>query len=119
MRKLLLLLLLPLFTFAQFDYVYYSGSQFVSMSDDMYITPVQQGMIIATSDYLPRYEGDYQNIMLRAKVVDSFESESDMDAIIESNWKSDYMIRPGEIKRDALLKGQDNKYYIVRWEFQQ
>ena len=119
MRKLLLLLLLPLFTFAQFDYVYYSGSQFVTMSDDMYITPIQQGRIIATSDYMPRYEGDYQNIMLKAKVVDSFESESDMDAVIESNWKSDYMIRPGEIKRDALLRGRDNKYYIVRWEFQQ
>jgi hypothetical protein len=117
--RTLLLLLLPLFTFAQFDYVYYTGSQFVTMSDDFYIAPVQQGKIVATSDYLPRYEGDYQNIMLQAKVVDSFESESDMDAIIESNWKSDYMIRPGEIKRDALLRGQDNKYYIVRWEFNQ
>ena len=117
--RILLLLLLPLFTFAQFDYVYYSGSQFVTMTDDFYIAPVQQGKIIATSDYLPRYEGDYENIMLRAKVVDSFESESDMDAVIESNWKSDYMIRPGEIKRDALLRGQDNKYYIIRWEYQQ
>ena len=113
------LLLLPLFTFAQFDYVYYAGSQFVTMSDDFYIAPVQQGKIIATSDYLPRYEGDYESIMLKAKIVDSFESESDMDAVIESNWKSYYMIRPGEIKRDALLRGQDNKYYIVRWEYNQ
>ena len=117
--RTLLLLLLPLFTFAQFDYVYYAGSQFVTMSDDFYIAPVQQGKIIATSDYLPRYEGDYESIMLKAKIVDSFESESDMDAVIESNWKSDYMIRHGEIKRDALLRGQDNKYYIVRWEYNQ
>ena len=117
--RTLLLLLLPLFTFAQFDYVYYAGSQFVTMSDYFYIAPVQQGKIIATSDYLPRYEGDYESIMLKAKIVDSFESESDMDAVIESNWKSDYMIRPGEIKRDALLRGQDNKYYIVRWEYNQ
>ena len=117
--KKLLFLLLPIFTFAQFDYVYYSGASLVTMSHDLYIEPVQQGRIIATSDYMPRYEGDYSSIMLKAKIVNSFESSSDMDAVIESNWKSDYMIRPGEIKRDALLKGENNKYYIIRWEYQQ
>ena len=30
----LLLLLLPIFTFAQFDYVYYSGTQFVTAGED-------------------------------------------------------------------------------------
>jgi len=115
----LLLLLLPIFTFAQFNNVYYSGVRYVTIEDDLYIAPVQQGLIVATSDYLPRYEGDYTNIMIKAKVVDSFESDSDMDAVIESNWKTDYMIRPGEIKRDALIRGEDKKYYIVRWEYQQ
>ncbi len=116
--KNLLLLLLPISMFAPFDHVYYSGTSLVTMSDDLYIEPIQQGKIIATSDYMPRYQGDYSSVMLRAKIVNSFESASDMDAVIESNWKSDYMIRPGEIKRDALLRGENNKYYIVRWEYQ-
>jgi hypothetical protein len=44
--RTLLLLLLPLFTFAQFDYVYYSGSQFVTMRDDLYIAPIQTRQLL-------------------------------------------------------------------------
>jgi hypothetical protein len=106
----LLLLLLPLFTFAQFDYGY-PGFQTVELHDDLYIEPVQDAEVIATSDY---YFSTLPST--RAQIIDSFESESDFDAIIEANWKSDYITRPGELKRDALVKGVNNKYYIVRWK---
>lgn len=104
-----LLLLLPLFAFAQFDYTY-QGYDTVEVHDQFYIEPVQQARIVATSDYY--------NVLpsTQAEVVDSFEATSDFDAIMESNWKSDYITRPGEIKRDALVKGVNNKYYIVRWK---
>ena len=44
--RTLLLLLLPLFTFAQFDNIYYSGIEVVDIEDDLYIEPIQKGTII-------------------------------------------------------------------------
>lgn len=117
--RTLLLLLLPLFTFAQFDNIYYSGIEIVPIEDDLYIEPIQQGTVIATSLYYPSLKNDYNVNTIRGKIIDSFESESDFDAVIESNWKSDYIVRPGEFKKDALVRGQNNKYYIVRWEYNQ
>ena len=51
----------------------------------------------------------------QGKVITSFEADSDFDAIIEAQWKTDFIIRPGEQVKDALVRGQ-TKYYIIRWE---
>ena len=117
--RTLLLLLLPLFTFAQFDNIYYSGIEVVDIEDDLYIEPIQKGTIIATSLYYTTTKNEWQVNTLRGKIINSFESKSDIDAVIESNWKSDYIVRPGEFKKDALVRGENNKYYIIRWEYQQ
>mgnify|MGYP006119911409 CR=1 FL=1 len=64
MKNLLLVLLfVPLVSFGQLESIYFSGIELVILTDDLNIVPVFQDKIIATSTFLPRYEGDYISVM--------------------------------------------------------
>lgn len=112
----LILLLYPIITFSQFDQISFLSINKVLISDDLYIEPNQLANIVATSKYGEKIKDYYGSYFIEAKIIDSFESNSDLDAVIESNWKSDYILRPGVNRRDALVKGENNKYYIVRFK---
>jgi hypothetical protein len=110
MKKLILLVLLPLMSYAQgFENIYYSPSITISIMDDSYAEPIQDAKILASKNNLYPLFG-------KGKVMSSFESNSDMDALYDYQWKSDYITRPGEQKQDALVKGDNGKYYIIRWQ---
>ena len=119
MKKLLLVLLFtPLVSFSQEEHTYFSGIELVTMDEDFYIQKIQQERIIATSTFLPRYEGDYISIMTKGQVIDSLKAESEMDAVVKSNWKTNHMYKLGAETRDVLLRGQNNVYYIIRYKNQ-
>tara|TARA_R100000734_G_C3243718_1_gene47538 strand:- start:211 stop:531 length:321 start_codon:yes stop_codon:yes gene_type:complete len=103
----LLLLLLPFVCFSQIDY---SGINQVDIADDLFYEEPQIGTVIRTYNPNP-----YSSFINQGKVITSFEADSDFDAIIEAQWKTDFIIRPGEQVKDALVRGQ-TKYYIIRWE---
>ena len=107
MKKLLLVLLFsPLVLFSQAEHTYFSGIELVTMDDDFYIQKIMQNRIIATSTFLPRYEGDYISIMTKGEVIDSLEAKSEMDAVVKSNWKTKHMYKPGAETIDVLLRGE-------------
>ena len=119
MEKLLhLLLLVSLVSSAQMEHTYFSGIELVTMDDDFYIQKIMQNRIIATSTFLPRYEGDYISIMTKGEVIDSLEAKSEMDAVIKSDWKTNHMYKYGAETIDVLLKGENNIYYIIRYKNQ-
>ena len=119
MKKLLLVFLLfPLVSFGQVEHTYFSGIHLVTMDDDFYIQSIMQDRIVATSTFLPRYEGDYVSIMTKGEVIDSLKAESEMDAVIKSNWKANHMYKLGAKTRDVLLRGENNVYYIIRYKNQ-
>ena len=119
MKKLLLILLLvPLVSFSQLENIYFSGIELVILTDNLSIVPVFQEKIIATSTFLPRYEGDYISIMTKGKIIDSLEAESEMDAVVKLNWEKKYMSKPGDETKNVLLKGEKNKYYIIKFKNQ-
>ena len=96
MKKLLLVLLfVPLCLSAQVEHTYFSGIHLVTMDDDFYIQNIMQDRIVATSTFLPRYEGDYVSIMTKGEVIDSLIAESEMDAVVKSNWKANHMYKLG------------------------
>ena len=113
MKKLLLILLFPLLSFGQdFNNIYYNPTNTVNISDDFYAEPDQEAVILASKEsYSP-----FANPFRKGKVVSSFESSSDINALYEYKWKSDYLIRPGKQTKDALVKGVNGKYYIIRWQ---
>tara|TARA_A100001011_G_C14002723_1_gene712102 strand:- start:81 stop:479 length:399 start_codon:yes stop_codon:yes gene_type:complete len=119
MKKLLLVLFfVPLYLNAQVEHTYFSGIHLVTMDDDFYIQSIMQDRIVATSNFLPRYEGDYVSIMTKGLVIDSLKAESEMDAVVKSNWKANHMYKLGAETRDVLLKGENNVYYIIRYKNQ-
>ncbi len=119
MKKLLLVLLFtPLVSFSQEEHTYFSGIELVTMDEDFYIQKIMQNRIIATSTFLPRYEGDYVSIMTKGEVIDSLKAESEMDAVVKSNWKANHMYKLGVETRDVLLRGKNNVYYIIRYKNQ-
>ena len=119
MKKLIIILIyIPLAIEAQYQHIYYSGISLVTMNDDFYIRPVLQDKIIATSTFLPRYEGDYVSVMTKGTIIDSLQAESEMDAVVKSNWKNNYMLKSGAESRNVLIRGENNKYYIIRFKNQ-
>ena len=119
MKKLILVLFfVSLYLNAQVEHTYFSGIHLVTMDDDFYIQSIMQDRIVATSTFLPRYEGDYVSIMTKGEVIDSLKAESEMDAVIKSNWKTNHMYKLGAETRDVLLRGQNNVYYIIRYKNQ-
>ncbi len=119
MKKLFIIIFFfPFFSKAQYEYVYYSGVNLVTMNDDFYIRPVLQDKIIATSTFLPRYEGDYVSVMTKGTIIDSLQAESEMEAVVKSNWKSNYFTRSSGDTRDILIRGVNNKYFIIRFKNQ-
>ena len=119
MKKLLVVFILfPLVSFSQAENTYFSGIRLVTMDEDFYIQSIIQDRIVATSTFLPRYEGDYVSIMTKGEVIDSLKAESEMDAVIKSNWKTNHMYKLGAETRDVLLRGQNNVYYIIRYKNQ-
>tara|TARA_R110000787_G_scaffold110827_1_gene219664 strand:+ start:81 stop:428 length:348 start_codon:yes stop_codon:yes gene_type:complete len=111
--KKIIFLLLPLMSFAQsLPNVDYTGIHTIHIQDDLYFSQPQIGTIIATKSYEPSYSFPNK----KGKVISSFNSYSDQDALIEYQWKSDYITRPGGQTMDALVKGADNKYYIIRYD---
>ena len=52
------------------------------------------------------------------KVLNSFQSTSDEQALIDYTWKSDYMYRPKYVLDtevgDALVKGNNGTYYVIK-----
>ena len=110
MKKLILLVLLPLMSYAQdFNNIYYNPTITISIEDDFYAEPIQDAKVLASKNNLYPLFGT-------GKVMSSFESSSDMNALYDYRWKSDYITRPGEQKQDALVKGDNGKYYIIRWQ---
>jgi hypothetical protein len=105
----LLLLLLPIFTFAQFqaDYSYST----IDIYDDFYQERVQDAVIVGKS-YNDIYYTPYYG-----KVKSSFKSSSDSNALIDYQYNNDniyrynYSIYPkiGE----AIVKGKNNTYYVI------
>ena len=119
MKKLLLVLFFfPLYLTSQVGHTYFSGIRLVTMDDDFYIQSIMQDRIVATSTFLPRYEGDYVSIMTKGEVIDSLKAESEMDAVVKSNWKANHMYKLGDKTRDVLLRGENNVYYIIRYKNQ-
>ena len=119
MEKLLLILFFaPLSLIGQVEHTYFSGIRLVTMDEDFYIQSIMQDRIVATSTFLPRYEGDYVSIMTKGEVIDSLKAESEMDAVVKSNWKTNHMYKLGAETRDVLLRGQNNVYYIIRYKNQ-
>ena len=119
MKKLFIIIFFfPFFSKAQYQYVYYSGVNLVTMNDDFYIRPIPQVKIIATSTFLPRYEGDYVSVMTKGTIIDSLQAESEMDAVVKSNWKNNYMLKSAAESRNVLIRGENNKYYIIRYKNQ-
>ena len=111
--KKIIFLLLPLMSFAQsIPNVDYTRMRTIHIQDDLYFSQPQTGTIIATKSYEPSYSFPNR----KGKVISSFDSYSDQDALIEYQWKSDYITRPGEQTMDALVRGADNKYYIIRYD---
>ena len=109
--KNLLLILLPLISFAQLQNIDYSGMNTINISDDLYLSPTQNATILATENYM-NYNYSY------GKVLNSFQSSSDEQALIDYTWKSDYMYRPKYILDtevgDALVKGNNGTYYVIK-----
>jgi hypothetical protein len=105
----LLLLLLPIFTFAQFqaDYSYST----INIYDDFYNEQIQDAVIIGKS-----YDNLY-SMPSHGKVKSSFESNSDLNALIDYQYNSDYMFRNNyslDYKLgEAIVKGKNNTYYVV------
>jgi len=119
MGKLLhLLLLVSLVSSAQTEHTYFSGIDLVTMDENFYIQKIMRERIVATSFFLPRYEGDYISIMTKGEVIDSLEAKSEMDAVIKSNWKTKHMYKSGAETIDVLLKRENNIYYIIRYKNQ-
>ena len=119
MEKLLLILFFaPLSLIGQVEHTYFSGIRLVIMDEDFYIQSIMQDRIVATSTFLPRYEGDYVSIMTKGEVIDSLKAESEMDAVIKSNWETKHMHKLGAESRDVLLRGENNMYYIIRYKNQ-
>jgi len=119
MKKLLFVLLfVPLCLSAQVEHTYFSGIHLVTIDEDLYIQSIMQDRIVATSTFLPRYEGDYVSIMTKGQVIDSLKAESEMDAVVKSNWKTNHMYKLGAETRDVLLRGENNVYYIIRFNNQ-
>ena len=56
--------------------------------------------------------------MTKGKIIDSLEAESEMDAVTKSNWEKKYMSKPRDETRNVLLKGENNKYYIIKFKNQ-
>ena len=112
MKKLILLVLLPLMSYSQdFNNIYYNPTDTINISDDFYLEPNQRAVVLASKSYSP-----YENTFKEAKIISSFNSSSDMNALHEYKWKSDYIVRPGKQQKDALVKGNNGKYYIIRWQ---
>ena len=110
--KKILLLLIPIFSFSQqFNNIDYSGSNTINISDDSYLHLTQDATILATDTY------KYNNNVY-GKVIKSFKSDSDQDALIDYTWKSDYIYRSiyesNEEVGDALVKGNNGTYYIIK-----
>ena len=119
MKKLFIIIFFfPFFSKAQYQYVYYSGVNLVTMNDDFYIRPVLQDKIVATSTFLPRYEGDYASVMTKGIIIDSLQAASEMEAVVKSNWKSNYFTSSSGDTRDILIRGENNKYFIIRFKNQ-
>jgi len=119
MEKLLLILFfVPLSLIGQVEHTYFSGIRLVIMDEDFYIQSIMQDRIVATSTFLPRYEGDYVSIMTKGEVIDSLKAESEMEAVIKSNWETKHMHKLGAESRDVLLRGENNMYYIIRYKNQ-
>ncbi len=119
MKKLLLVLLfVPIVSFSQEDQTYFSGIDLVTMDENFNIQKIMQNRIVATSTFLPRYEGDYISIMTKGQVIDSLKAESEMEAVVKSNWESNHMNQSGGDTRDVLLKGENKTYYIIRYKNQ-
>lgn len=119
MKKLLIILLfIPLVSSSQEVQTYFSGIELVTMDENFYIQKIMQERIVATSTFLPRYEGDYISIMTKGQVIDTLKAESDLDAVVKSNWESNHMIKSGGDTRDVLLKGENKTYYIIRYKNQ-
>ena len=78
----------PLVSFGQLESIYFSGIELVILTDDLNIVPVFQDKIIATSTFLPRYEGDYISVMTKGKIIDSLEAESDTSLFGVKMYKS-------------------------------
>jgi hypothetical protein len=107
--KNLLLILLPLISFSQdFENIYYNPINSINIMDDSFSEPDQEAYILATKSNSIPYFGI-------GKILSSFESDSDVDALYEYKWKSDFIIRSGEQRKDALVRGFNGKYYIIRW----
>lgn len=119
MKKVLLILLfVPLVSSSQEVQTYFSGIELVTMDENFYIQKIMKERIVATSTFLPRYEGDYLSIMTKGVVIDSLKAESEMDAVVKSNWKTNHMYKLGAESRDVLLRGENNIYYIIRYKNQ-
>ena len=105
----LLLLLLPIFTFAQFqaDYSYST----INIYDDFYNEQIQDAVIIGKS-----YNNLY-SIPSYGKVKSSFKSDSDLNALIDYQYNSDYMFRNNYSLDpklgEAIIKDKNNTYYVV------
>ena len=112
MKKILLLLLIPTFSFSQqFNNVDYSGLNTINISDNSYLYTTQDATILATDTYM------YNNNVY-GKIIKSFKSNSDQDALIDYTWKSDYIYRSiyelNEEVGDALVKGNNGTYYVIK-----
>tara|TARA_R110002012_G_scaffold8317_2_gene38367 strand:+ start:460 stop:798 length:339 start_codon:yes stop_codon:yes gene_type:complete len=105
----LLLLLLPIFTFAQFqaDYSYSN----INIYDDFYNEQLQDAVIVGKS-YNDIYYTPYYG-----KVKSSFKSSSDSNALIDYQYNSDYIYRYNYSLDpkigEAIVKGNNNTYYVV------
>jgi len=114
MKKLILIVLLPLMSYAQdFENIYYDPINSINIMDDSFLEPDQEAFVLATKDKKQLTNFPYFGV---GKVLSSFESDSDMDALYEYKWKSDFIIRSGEQRKDALVRGTNGKYYIIRWQ---
>lgn len=110
MKNLLLILLLPLISYCQdFENIYYDPIDSINIMDDSFSEPDQEAFILATKNNSRPY-------FSVGKILSSFESDSDMDALYEYKWKSDFIVRSGEQRKDALVRGFNGKYYVIRWE---
>ena len=119
MKKVLIILLfIPLVSSSQEVQTYFSGIELVTIDENFYIQKIMKERIVATSTFLPRYEGDYVSIMTKGEVIDSLKAETEMEAVIKSNWETKHMHKLGAESRDVLLRGENNMYYIIRYKNQ-
>ena len=105
----LLLLLLPILTFAQFEANYNLNN--INIYDDFYSSSIQDATLIGTKDY------NKFDLISYGRVKSSFQSDSDENALIEYQYKSDFLYRninTNDIKiGEGIVKGENNTYYLI------